>query len=128
MLMVEMDAKPMHLLDKLLAQKDQKDQPLHQTVQVDNNSELALKHLDHPIQREDQQLIHGTLNHQVFNIKNLPLQKLQLKRQLNQLPATLTSHLLPVELPSKTPKDASLDTSLGCRCFSELFEWQFIII
>ena len=42
-LTVEMDAKPAHSLEKLLAQKDQKDQPVHQTVQVDNNTDLALK-------------------------------------------------------------------------------------
>ena len=87
MLMVEMDAKPMHLLDKLLAQKDQKDQPLHQTVQVDNNSELALNNSDHPV--EVDQPIHGAHNHQVVNTKKL--QQLKKLQPNNQQVATLTS-------------------------------------
>ena len=128
MLMVEMDAKPVHLLEKLLAQKmDQQDQPLLQTVQVDkdNNSELALKHLEDQVEVEDKP-IHG-INHQVNHQDNKTKLKLKLK-QLNQKAATLTSLLLPVELLSKTPMDASLVTSLGYRCFSESFECQFIII
>ena len=121
MLMVEMDAKPPRWPEKLLAQKDQQDHPPHKTVQALNNLELALNNLvDHQV---EDQLIHGIPNnHQVVNILNQPPSQPPPKNQLNQQDATLTSPQLPVELPSKTPKDASLVTSLGCRFFSEYID------